>query len=1453
MHTSNNPKLPCEDCSKKEHDGATKLNKDCGCSGRVKSLDNVPLRSTNSENLRKLFVPKDVSIDLNESITLDELENFGHINIVDDVILKVSKIENKGRISCKSGSLELHFEELESSGCIEAKHGRIVLHKITDNGRSVNFTDSKITAAEEIDFLAAGNLYIRGGDFAATELNVTVDGALTISAESIDAPIHIKAETVATGVQRGKLNIASTCVSGDPLFWNTSGDVHMQINAAPADFIAFASGNVTASADIDARNVNGGVGGKIFIAAGVQFSPPVGESPDDCIDCSALYQLQIPPVPSGNGGSVNMSGIDLLTNSNPITIYAYGSGGSGGNIVVNNVVSAGLNGAFAGDITMIADGAIDIGGNIDARGSGNGDAGNIQLTTVHGYINIDGDILNTGPNAGKIVKLVTSFSGEIVVGGDISARGGVTLQTPDTSTDKIAVDGNITIDGQSLIAKAGGNVAIAGNVSTNSSTALAGAVDIQANLSKTGAAASTKFLVGTPSTNGIGGIVSAQSVSVPFGRPWIHLRNLGNGGIELVSGSKINVISASGRSSDILLIAPEGPIKLVGALSANGSSSVRAGSIYISGDILDTTGGPTTISVNDSLSNVGRRLAIGVREIKYDLNGLQLLANGDGPNSQLLLVTKGGIGINITYGTNIVYTPVISTTINKELKINGSGQLEIRANGSQNNVSIFGAPLTISGGDAIIEANGANTIVGLEGRVANSAPNGLVLGSQSLTVHANGTNNSKGGQLLVRAHSPKVTSTNFSLFTADGGGTGGGGLVDFQCVGVTSGADPISLGYGAQMIAASAKGGSTSGDGGTISFQTASLGITFNGDSAGNELLNVNVQGTDGAGGTIILRSDGPLNIVPPPAAIPLQITANGKGQGKGGTVTIEQRTGSNTIDVGINTNFSVSAKPGTTGDGGRVTINTTSFINLKGANVTVSPDSNGDGKGGFITVTVDPQSFAKLTASGIFNANAVGPHDGGDISFQAPIIEMDSATVTVDGGTNGSAGNILLYQTSPFQPFEIKATSPTLISAFGGTSGSSNGGDISIASYAGIKINNGVVIDASGRSALGNGGAVLLQAAFQPSNLQVDADLTIAGTVRVNNGGGTGQVEGILLSIGHSGSGVSIPGNPNIKLKNTAIVRLEGSSQSPGVLRVENRYPQQSLINLQVQCEGASQLASPTGIVRFSSPNDATIDNGGLPLVAPTNAISGTVEADVGNNLILFAGVDNNLHLGSIKCKEATIQSTQNSSILSDTGLVECDVLNIVTQNGSIGDPGNRLKTKTSWIFPVTQGAAPGTIDISNLAPNDRLRLQPRTIPGHSKIVAGGNFYLESTGCIYVAGGGGSNGKFEINGSFTCISTNGSIYIEPVFVEAHGDIKFGLASVPGQIAGQPNPNFQVSGPHTVYWGASPGVQRQVRFSRPSLLATGHDIYFKSDIPGEIIRFKPAFTTLGSDIVLQAL
>ncbi len=1002
-------------------------------------------------------------------------------------------------------------------------------------------------------------------------------------------------------------------------------------------------------------------------------------------------------------GTGDLSGIVSFF---PLTLN---TGGSGSNVNGNILLLVGATTA-----TSYFGTSLNSGGDINTT-SGTGGGGNITIATATPSVG-SGITVNNGTISSGSVTAGTTQTTSMIVNTLESPGGAISLTAGVDSKSGVITD-------TGLGSNNGGSITIV----TNSSTA---------------------FNIGSASTNGTTGTITANGgPTAGGGGGTISITNSGSGGIALFDYADISFApgAGGGAGGNLTFNATGGTVTLpTGTISASasGSGNYNGGSISLTGTALSVNGSaPATLALTAN-------------------------ATGTGNGGSLYLMTTGVGGL--TLGSADQNISSLSAT-----------------GGSSGSASGNGGSITL------IASGGALTV-----------PN-----SFTFSVNALGTNGN-GGIISLSGSTVSFTGGSESL-TANGVGTGNGGSISITTSGSTG---DIVLGSSSGSISSiSATGGSAgsaSGNGGTV---TLSAGRNLTIPSTGG-IINVNAIGTNGTGGSIILAagtvtSSGTLQINQ-------GLGANGVGTGNGGTVSItySDSTGSNPLVIGAGSgsnnfiNGNISANASGSGNGGIINIansgaallsvTLTGNISASGStlgNINFNPASGQAisvaGAGaltGVVNATgtsvyINPQASATTLTTGTISATAgagsvmLGVNGlgstinitGAITSSGAPLSILSSQDITTTTGAtiNTSGGAITLVSGSAFTTTQSTSTfSVTGSTSSGGqlnlfnlssfssatSSGNTNGGNITLAAFAGSGSNSGSISSpvsltiTSGGHGSGTNGSFLALAGAPSDNAPYSQFVTMHFN-NINTSGGTGGGGNITLATATPsvGSGLTIT---NGAITSGSIVG-NGTPSNPGALYLDSATT------------SGGNVAVISGFSITSDSGNAITTNGGAITLIAGAAFS----TPTGSNVLNITGASSTG--GPIYAEGA--ESTFGLSSSTSAGNTNGGNVTVIAFGSSLG----LILTAGGTSAPISAGGfGSGT-------------------NGNVIVVAGGS---SNNGGIYLTdinttGGTGAGGNITIASATPSIGSgisinNGTISAGTVSAGAAqtGQINIGTVEAPG-------------------------------------------------------------------------
>lgn len=1165
------------------------------------------------------------------------------------------------------------------------------------------------------DYAGIANTVLNGGTFSSQNMNFYAGtGYVDANVKEILGLVNITGGASHLLVESGTLNLGDICLSGDPTFFNQTGDIvisgSLAFGGQPLALVA--ARDITINLPLMSFSAirlgvtGSGNGGNLYIAAGADFDvTPIGSSPGQNGPTSG-YTLTINGA-SGLGGNFTVNGgaIPLIDtgayggamDGGDITIVAFASadGTTGGHVNLGNVQlqTPGFNGS-AGDITIIA-----------GATSGNGiTLRSIAAGTLGGGYGGGQVILSTATPTleNPSIPVIIDPSGELnPASGRFVAP---YLPSHDLSTlqaSAISINFLISTSGD-FYAMTGSTFGIGQYINATGS-----GTDINGNregrtVSITMASA-TPFLIGGGSAaNGISQYVNASAFyggTVPSAGGTIMITNLSNGGINYADLAALNVSPGTVGSGGTIVLNAAGNETNPGVLTINTGTGATI-------DVSANTDNPT-LGVR-SLDG-GQISLIGESILFSGTGGLHLAANGaEWGNGGLVEIVaygpKNAVPIVGPYGdiviSNVATGFTIEATGGRSGSLAGNGGTAVLYAGGNltvdtNYLSIN--PLGFSG-------NGANYIFSAGKHTRTGAFGGNIIVNNSL--NANGVGNSSdGGFIVLDAGTPSSSDSNIQVqgsLSANGFGTNGnGGAIDV----ISRSTEQLRLGAGISgnnYIAGSitAAGGGVSGDGGGIYIHNdaqPSAGIYI----ASSALLDVSTRGGNGGGIEIVGRqliSDiNTFNV----SAADGELTGNDYS---GGIILIDIESSSGPSDfVVAGGTLNLQANGINSGAGGGIGLIVGAGNPLSTLSVNATANGGASGSGGFIGVAVIGRDIQ--TTSIVANANG-----------------------TFQSGSNG----IITIVTSGASSTSGSSTS---ITAFANATGAGPAGMVAIAALGNQETLN---ITAEANALVdGEGGLVMVEL---PGN-----STTATLNLSANAGGSSGNLYGGLIGVMADGA----IGN----LALSASANGSGASGAGGEIVFESFAGSIDTANLVLSANGAG-IAANGGAISFAGPGSTAAGINHLNVNASAQA------GAVGNGGVIF--IDGNVV--NYDSLFLNADGHNNSFMYGDGGTISINVAAVANETASFTDAGSIFLSARGG----ETGGNGGTISIS--APRSLaidaavLDVSPDSEGWGGNVIlsAGSGAYngnLSITGAINANGAGtGNGGRIELSFKSTDVFTIGML-----------------------------------------------------------------------------------------------
>lgn len=921
------------------------------------------------------------------------------------------------------------------------------------NGASMNLSNTGSFNLQDLSTTDGGNITISvGGDLTLN--NVTCGADLTLVASGIltlNGALNVK----------GKISMQS------------GGDfkVNQTISQEEGEFTIQSGGELMINQSITQQEAGTAVPIDISATGKITISGPIKGQMDVSIE-STGDMLQIDATVEG-AGEMNFKA-------------------PSGEVMITKDITQ-QDGSFIGTMRIDAGRKITVNGQVTGKK-------NILIESTGNMIQVDKSIIYDGDSGEEDRIELKTANENIKVTKPINAGGAFVRFT--ANGGMIDVTANILAPNNSAVFVADQEVKLSTvDVSGNAQIGddFGGSIQIMANKSGSGGIPFT--IGGSGHSNGVNGRLIARTATGGGSDPerWsggVLVFNKGTGGIKLDSSTDIVVRATNSKNGVIVLDADEGSVEMPeGTISVNGQGGKSAGLISLLGSNINFTGsGKTILTASDTVSSGGLQhtIALAAENITFtSADGLELRANGDGDStwiSAVDLFPKGGLKvIIIPSGAGFQYTVEPQNGFDgtdAPLNINGPGNLNITANGSNSQIRATGNPVNFNvQGNVEFVCNGKennNIAVTYSG---NSGQGLTVSSPTNLEFLANGLDDGDGGTITFSMPSIDLNTALSLTCRANGIGPGKGGAVIFNATNGSVNSVDDSL-----LLELIANGGQSGGDGGSVSVG-ASQDVTLVGATC-----RANGAGT-GKGGTVTLNASQLASIAG------CTITGSSDVEGDGGTVNIFGET-IRVNELESTNPTAIRAAGGiSTGSGGQINVNAQSAISVSD-NVTITASALGNGFGGDISLVsvsqgVDLQgsginilskgagvgvgasgdggiitikgneSGGDISLEALIDASAGDIGDGGDITITGGIVNLGTLPIRAVGGSTSGKGGRVDINASTIED------AGALIHVFAETDGDGGIINLLLTGMEAVVLTDSTVLNASGGVEQGNGGSI--------------------------------------------------------------------------------------------------------------------------------------------------------------------------------------------------------------------------------------------------------------------------------------------------------------------------------------------------------------------------------------------
>ncbi len=958
-----------------------------------------------------------------------------------------------------------------------------------------------------------------------------------------------------------------------------------------------------------------------------------------------------------NGGSLIVSGFNsrwILTNANT---YTGGTNVQNSELIAQNANALGTTGAITvsngGSLNLQFTGTLANTSTLTLSGNGGGGSNGALMSSAGNIATLNNPIVLASDST---IFPVNSPSA-LILAGDISGTGGVTIQGPGGGT--VTFSGNNQYTGATVVSASRlilNSVNALGNGTNNTSSVslLNGNLTINTSLT---ASPNMTINTGTISlssgnTYNYSGLLTLTGNATIDSSGTLNITNTGT-----ITGSGFTLFltgggSGTGSISSIIGIGSGtvaltgGSWTLSGANTYTGSTNiVNSTLIAANASALGSTAGGTTISTSATLIING--VAIGAESVAFNsTNGTLTGAGTSSLSGAITLGTSSTISANaganftLTGGitgtnTNLTLTGAGSGVFDTGIIATGSGTLTKSGSGTWtlNNANTYTGLTTVSAGTLVAGNATALGTTAAGTSVTNGATlniNGVAIGAEAMTINGSGVSGSGalvgngtsslaglitlGSASTIAANSGTLTLSNTGTITGATFGltlTGAGNGSIASVIGTTSGT-LIKDGTGAWTL-----GGASTYSGGTT-IRSGSLTAVTSSSAFGTGAITLgNTSGN--ADASLLIATNG-LNIA---NAITL-------ASGTSGTLKLAN-TGS-----GVSATFS-GAITGTN-------------------NLTVSNDSTASSR---LTL-----SGAAINNSGTLNLTFT--NNGGNSIDRIAINKAIGSNVTAinaigDGTSDGGSYNAI-YGNITVNPAGTIISQNSYLEIRGNINGTGNlilNGTYGM-SFFGTSINHvGAIINNNPNVYIGNTIGANVTSYTQTGNDSVASLASISGNSYT---GGSFILAGMLIGSASNafGTGAITLGNSSGGANNATLVvgdSISTTYNNPIILAANTTG------TLSIQATGtAAPLATKTLIGGVTGNNNLTIINtdGSMTFSGAAINNNGSVNINFSDDAVIFSG--------GLGANVSSLNLNSTSSTVTVSGLVNVNAGGTTFNNASSG-----------------------------------------------------------------------------------------------------------------------------------------------------------------------------------------
>ena len=1125
----------------------------------------------------------------------------------------VTKDVDGGTINLTASALNLLGSVALVAGSVQSNRGGTISVTTTSSSYSLNIDASNLTI--QTASTAGWNSSGTGGTVnLSSGSNIYIDGKyFNINTPCLGcrgANVSLIAGTGGSGtlLVQGGLNVSGMAL-GD------TGTLTIQTNS-PSTFIIGSGASV--------NGVTGGVsvgtgysGGNLNPQQGFISITNLGGG--ITIEDSRFF---------GTFVSGNASGVNITLNANGQLSVP------GGNLLATNIdvfATSGFGSLAGGSVNLSASTLNITGGqalHIVTNGVRNWSAGNVSIVLSSGSLVV-------GPNAGEVMISALGGAAGNSIGGNITLSSAPNSGSLIVNTSYLKFNSLFTTGGSGSIALSGYSVFVNGNLNTSSfGVNNAGSISINSNN------ASVFTINPGVLSDGVNGTLIAVGGNTGGNAGSISINT--TGGITVTSASSINTgstMTVSAGSGGNITLSTQGVLNLpTGSYYQNSRGTdinSNAGSMTMSASFLAIAGG-TLLDLRANSRGAGGG---GLIRVQTTGNGSNLAVN----STNIIAYALGGAGniassaggsVVIRAGGNLSVDMTAAATKTRALSGNGgsftfrageallgTGNLSVNGSVNSSGVGMYGNAANGGNIDLLSDSTVAFNITGLG---VNSILGALLARSGEYGGNGGGitvNNLNSNGDIIVNTLSSLAVNSRGYGDSALGIGGGNGGTIAINNLTLSSG--NVNIPVGIITTGSMGKFLNPNINGGSITIRAADIIVL----GAGSLILSADGSG-QGSGGTISVAETGSAaNLVLGAGIGELQLSARGGSYGAsftslqlggaGGNASVS--TSSTTSPLTVDVSFINVGPRGVSGNGGSIILAASAqAVQING---NLSANGAGYGNGGTVSIT--------STGSSNFAINCGGCAEGvaGIISVNAGAFMGNAGTININ--KNNGALNLASLADLSVLP----------------TRG--NGGTLSLTADTMILPTGTLSVNGTGFT--GNGGTInLTSGVFANGLLQVNGSLTAngsgsanGGTININYGepgsnsfmvGGAVTNNGVTGNILANASGFGIGGA--IAITNGAVNALyvvNDGTISAGTITINKAGQAVTVSGSGTMIGAISSLGSTVSIQSANSMSFAAItaSAGGIVLTADTGVVrvlqSVTIAASGGDitiqNLDTFTG----------------------------------------------------------------------------------------------------------------------------------------------------------------------------------------------------------------------------------------